>query len=173
VAAPIYLKFGLRNSPGLYPSGQHLEGTVLALSRERVRRAALGLGILARYAPEAVRFAPGRERAMTPRISRAAKGARRSQPMPPVPRASSVKAHKIVDLRTTVVGTPWRELVFLELMTDGGLTGVGEVRIVNKTDTLVACLHELGPRYVVGATPSTWSGSPGTCSGRSTAGRAR
>jgi hypothetical protein len=54
VAAPIYLKFGLRNSPGLYPSGQHLEGTVLALSRERVRRAALGLGILARYAPGAV-----------------------------------------------------------------------------------------------------------------------
>lgn len=54
VAAPIYLKFGLRNSPGLYPSGQHLEGTVVALSRERVRRAALGLGILARYAPQAV-----------------------------------------------------------------------------------------------------------------------
>jgi hypothetical protein len=54
VAAPIYLKFGLRNSPGLYPSGQHLEGTVVALSKERVRRAAIGLGILARYAPEAV-----------------------------------------------------------------------------------------------------------------------
>jgi hypothetical protein len=54
VAAPIYLKFGLRNSPGLYPSGQHLEATVLALSRERVRRAAIGLGILARYAPDAV-----------------------------------------------------------------------------------------------------------------------
>jgi len=54
VAAPVYVKFGLRNSPGLYPSGQHLEGTVLALSRERVRRAALGLGILRRYAPGAV-----------------------------------------------------------------------------------------------------------------------
>ena len=54
VAAPIYLKFGLRNSPGLYPSGQHQEGLVLALSRERVRRAAIGLGILRRYAPEAV-----------------------------------------------------------------------------------------------------------------------
>jgi len=54
VAAPIYLKFGLRNSPGLYPSGQHLEATVLALSRERVRRAGLGLGILRRYAPGAV-----------------------------------------------------------------------------------------------------------------------
>jgi hypothetical protein len=48
VAAPIYLKYGLRNSPGLYPSGQHMEGTVLALSRERVRRAAIGLALLAR-----------------------------------------------------------------------------------------------------------------------------
>src|SRR5207245_706265 len=54
VAAPIYLKFGLRNAPGIYPSGQHLEATVLALSRERVRRAGLGLGILRRYAPGAV-----------------------------------------------------------------------------------------------------------------------
>jgi hypothetical protein len=54
VAAPIYLKFGLRNAPGIYPSGQHLEGTVLALSRERVRRAAIGLDILRRYAPDAV-----------------------------------------------------------------------------------------------------------------------
>jgi hypothetical protein len=54
VAAPIYLKFGLRNAPGLYPSGQQLEAAVLALSRERVRRAAIGLGILRRYAPGAV-----------------------------------------------------------------------------------------------------------------------
>src|SRR5215510_4581096 len=54
VAAPIYLKFGLRNSPPLYPAGKHLENTVLALARERVRRAAIGLGILRRYAPEAV-----------------------------------------------------------------------------------------------------------------------
>jgi hypothetical protein len=48
VGAPIYLKYGLRNSPGLYPAGQHIEATVLALSRERVRRAAIGLAILAR-----------------------------------------------------------------------------------------------------------------------------
>jgi hypothetical protein len=54
VAAPIYLKFGLRNAPGLYPSGQHLESLVLSLSRERVRRAAIGLALLRRYAPEAV-----------------------------------------------------------------------------------------------------------------------
>ena len=54
VAAPIYVKFGLRNAPGIYPSGQHIESTVLALSRERVRRAAIGLALLRRYAPDAV-----------------------------------------------------------------------------------------------------------------------
>src|SRR5260221_11300900 len=90
---------------------------------------------------------------MTPRSSRAAKGARRSRRVPSAPRIRPAAAHKIVDLRTTVVGTPWRELVFVELTTDSGLVGVGEVRIVNKTDTLVACLHELGPRYVVGSDP--------------------
>jgi len=48
VAAPIYLKFGVRNAPPLYPSGQHIESTVVALSRERVRRAAIGLALLRR-----------------------------------------------------------------------------------------------------------------------------
>ncbi|HET7220546.1 MAG TPA: mandelate racemase/muconate lactonizing enzyme family protein [Vicinamibacterales bacterium] len=56
-------------------------------------------------------------------------------------------------MRTTVVGTPWRELVFVELVTDDGLVGVGEVRMVNRTDTLVACIHELAPRHVIGSDP--------------------
>jgi hypothetical protein len=46
VAAPVYVKFGLRNAPDVYPSGSHLEATVVALSRERVRRARLGLELL-------------------------------------------------------------------------------------------------------------------------------
>jgi hypothetical protein len=54
VGAPIYLKFGVRNAPGLYPSGYHLEAAILALSRERVRRAGIGLGLLRRYRPQAV-----------------------------------------------------------------------------------------------------------------------
>ncbi|HEY6212398.1 MAG TPA: U32 family peptidase [Vicinamibacterales bacterium] len=54
VAAPIYLKFGVRNAPALYPSGQHIESTVIALSRERVRRAAIGMAMLKRFAPDAV-----------------------------------------------------------------------------------------------------------------------
>ena len=53
VAAPIYLKYGLRNSPGLYPSGAHVEALVVNLSRERVRRAAIGLALLNRHYPEA------------------------------------------------------------------------------------------------------------------------
>lgn len=54
VAAPVYLKFGLRNAPNIYPSGGHLESTAIALSRERVRRAKLGLDLLQRYGPELV-----------------------------------------------------------------------------------------------------------------------
>ncbi len=53
VASPVYVKFGLRNAPDVYPAGTHLEATSVALSRERVRRARLGLDLLARsgYAP--------------------------------------------------------------------------------------------------------------------------
>ena len=54
VGAPIYLKFGLRNAPGLYPCGQHLEATAIAMARERVRRASIALALLRRYAPDAV-----------------------------------------------------------------------------------------------------------------------
>ena len=52
VAAPVYLKFGLRNAPDVYPAGSHLEATAVALSRERVRRARLGLELLARSGVE-------------------------------------------------------------------------------------------------------------------------
>ena len=54
VAAPVYVKFGLRNAPNIYPSGSHLTPTAVALGRERVRRAQLGLGLLARYSPDAI-----------------------------------------------------------------------------------------------------------------------
>jgi hypothetical protein len=53
VAAPVYVKFGLRNAPDVYPAGTHLEATTVALSRERVRRARLGLDLLARSGYEA------------------------------------------------------------------------------------------------------------------------
>jgi hypothetical protein len=48
IAAPVYVKFGLRNAPDVYPAGTHIEATTVALSRERVRRARLGMELLAR-----------------------------------------------------------------------------------------------------------------------------
>ena len=54
VAAPVYVKFGLRNAPDVYPAGTHLETTTVALSRERVRRARLGLDLLDRSGYEPV-----------------------------------------------------------------------------------------------------------------------
>jgi len=46
--APVYVKFGLRNAPDIYPSGLHLEAMAINMARERVRRAELGLALLAR-----------------------------------------------------------------------------------------------------------------------------
>lgn len=60
---------------------------------------------------------------------------------------------RIIDVQTIVVGTPWRELVFVELKTDDGLVGVGEVRPFNKTETVLARIRELALRYVIGADP--------------------
>jgi hypothetical protein len=54
IASPVYVKFGLRNAPDVYPAGTHLEATTVALSRERVRRARLGMELLARSGYEPV-----------------------------------------------------------------------------------------------------------------------
>ena len=53
VAAPVHLKFTVRNAPGLYPSGEHLAGLAVASARERARRAAIGIALLRRHYPDA------------------------------------------------------------------------------------------------------------------------
>jgi len=53
VAAPVYLKFGLRNAPDIYPSGKHIEDLAAKMGRERVHRARIALEIIKDYAPEA------------------------------------------------------------------------------------------------------------------------
>jgi hypothetical protein len=52
VAAPVYLKMGLRNAPNIYPAGAHLAAAAEALGRERVRRAELVLRLLAEQEEE-------------------------------------------------------------------------------------------------------------------------
>ena len=51
-AAPVHLKFGLRNARSVYPSGVHLEDVAIAQAREKVRRAALAERLLRELAPE-------------------------------------------------------------------------------------------------------------------------
>jgi hypothetical protein len=55
VAAPVYLKFGLRGTTDPYPAGTHLESQLVAFARERVRRARLAIDQLARF-DESTRF---------------------------------------------------------------------------------------------------------------------
>ncbi|WHY68862.1 U32 family peptidase [Neobacillus sp. SuZ13] len=53
VLAPVYIKFGLRNHPDVYPSGKQWESTNISLAQERVRRASIGIQMIERYYPEA------------------------------------------------------------------------------------------------------------------------
>jgi hypothetical protein len=59
VAAPMYVKFGLRNSRPLYPSGLHLAGEAAAIAREKVHRAAVALEWIARSGLDLVQSGPG------------------------------------------------------------------------------------------------------------------
>lgn len=54
VLAPVYIKFGLRNHPDVYPSGKQWESTNINLVKERVRRASIGIQMIERYYPEAI-----------------------------------------------------------------------------------------------------------------------
>jgi len=60
---------------------------------------------------------------------------------------------KIVDVKSHVLGTAWRNLTFVRVITDEGLEGVGEVRMLNHTDALLGYLKEAVPNHVLGHNP--------------------
>ena len=60
---------------------------------------------------------------------------------------------KIVDVKTYVMGTAWRNLTFVQVITDEGITGVGEVRMLNHTDALLGYFAEAVPNHVLGTDP--------------------
>jgi galactonate dehydratase len=60
---------------------------------------------------------------------------------------------KISRVRPLVLGTPWRNLTFVVVETDEGLSGVGEVRMLNRTEALLGYLAEAAPNYVLGQDP--------------------
>jgi hypothetical protein len=59
-AAPMYVKLGVRNSPGIYPTGMHIEDVAVRIGRERVRRAELCLRLVDELDPELIEK-PGAE----------------------------------------------------------------------------------------------------------------
>lgn len=59
VSSPLYVKFGLRNSRGLYPSGMHIENDAIMIAREKVRRAEISLEWLKRSQAPLVQSKPG------------------------------------------------------------------------------------------------------------------
>jgi galactonate dehydratase len=60
---------------------------------------------------------------------------------------------KIVNVTPMVLGTPWRNLTFVKVETDEGITGVGEARAWNRTQAVLGCLAESTPLYVLGHDP--------------------
>src|SRR3972149_5119215 len=59
---------------------------------------------------------------------------------------------KISNFRTLVLGTPWRNLTYVVVETDEGLSGVGEARVLSKTHTVVEYLKD-ARRHIVGFDP--------------------
>jgi galactonate dehydratase len=59
---------------------------------------------------------------------------------------------KITGFRTLILGTPWRNLTYLILETDEGITGVGEARVLGKTHTVGQYLIDV-QRHFVGHDP--------------------
>ncbi|GAC1373481.1 MAG: mandelate racemase/muconate lactonizing enzyme family protein [Ktedonobacteraceae bacterium] len=61
---------------------------------------------------------------------------------------------KISDVKTYVVGTEWRNLTFVRVITDEGLEGIGEVRMLNHTDALLGYFAEAVPNHILGHDPT-------------------
>jgi galactonate dehydratase len=60
---------------------------------------------------------------------------------------------KISKIATYVVGTPWRDLTFVQVFTDEGLVGVGETRMLSHTQALIGYLAEAEKNHILGSDP--------------------
>ncbi len=60
---------------------------------------------------------------------------------------------RISQIETMVLGTQWRNLVYVKVTTDEGITGVGESRPINKVAAAVGYVHDVADRFVIGLDP--------------------
>ena len=61
---------------------------------------------------------------------------------------------KITDVKTYVTGTAWRNITLVRVLTDEGLEGIGEVRMLNHTDALLGYLAEAVHNHILGHDPT-------------------
>ena len=59
---------------------------------------------------------------------------------------------KITNIETYVVGNPWKIWVFVRLMTDQGIYGVGEGSLGQMSNAVAGTIEDLKP-FVIGADP--------------------
>ena len=56
---------------------------------------------------------------------------------------------KIVDVETYLVGNPWKNWVFVKLLTDSGIYGIGEGSLGHLSKTVETAIHEMKP-FILG-----------------------
>lgn len=60
---------------------------------------------------------------------------------------------KISAIDTMVLGTQWRNLVYVKVTTDEGIVGIGESRPINKVEAAIGYLQDVADRFVIGLDP--------------------
>ena len=60
---------------------------------------------------------------------------------------------RITDLKTFGLCDGWRNLIFVRLYTDEGLTGLGEATTANRDEAVLAYLEGVRRRHVIGSDP--------------------
>ncbi len=59
----------------------------------------------------------------------------------------------ITDVRIYTMGSAWRNFVFAHVLTDEGVSGIGEARPVNREEAVAAYLDAIAHRYAIGSDP--------------------
>ena len=60
---------------------------------------------------------------------------------------------RVSDVRTIIVGTSWRNLIIVKVITDEGVYGIGEATTQNREEGVAGYLQGLFRRFVLGADP--------------------
>jgi len=60
---------------------------------------------------------------------------------------------KITDVKPLVMGLSWRNLIFIKVETDEGITGIGEATIQNREEGVLGYLEGAKRRHVIGSDP--------------------